>query len=116
MKTKRPLGITIFAVAMFFFALSGIGDAIFATAFPYWSRFLGIFGAVLGLWTALGMWSMAPWTTTAYRIWLLSCVAGFIGMKVLMQVPWIPFLAFSLFIFVLLFLGDWYLVKKLRTV
>lgn len=73
MNTKRPIGLTILAVFLWWLALAGV-----AGAFVYSSGSLGLTGAFVAYAVAatiagIALWRRKRWAAAAFAVW--SCIA-----------------------------------------
>ena len=113
---KRPLGITLFSLAMGWLSFAGLANAattllVKGSPFPgYFAIFALAYALAAGA-TAVGLWRRKAWTLIAFRLWMGTCgifmatFAFLLGLAAVGAEVWpglLAFLAFVLFIFWLL--------------
>jgi len=80
---KRPLGVTLLAVALAWVALGGLGlglvSPVFAEVGVPWVlyRVAGLTYGTSALVAAVGLWKLTPWAHRAFQVWMASVlIAG----------------------------------------
>lgn len=80
---RRPLGMSILAVALAWIALGGVGlslaSPVFATVGVPWMlyRIAGLTYGAAALVAAVGVWKLTPWAHRAFQVWVTTAlIAG----------------------------------------
>lgn len=86
-KRKRPLGVTLLALAMAWLALAAFGNTAVILLvkdhpFPGYFALLTAAYGIAAAATTTGLWRMKSWTLIAFRSWGLTCLAFFIALSV----------------------------------